>query len=61
MGDPRFFIDIEEKLLAQLRYVAGHSAFYRDIEILPFTEKAELRASGAHKVALIVREKEERA
>ncbi len=74
MADPRFFNDIEglawpdvlrikeEKLLAQLRYVADHSEFYRrkfaesgvdvsrikrleDARELPFTEKAELRAS----------------
>lgn len=76
MGDPRFFNDIEgapwadvlrikqERLLAQLAYVARHSEFYRrkfdaagvdaqrvkrleDVESLPFTEKAELRASLA--------------
>jgi phenylacetate-CoA ligase len=74
MTDPRYFNDIEgapwsevlrikrDKLLAQLGYVAKHSAFYRrkfaesgvdpgrvkrleDLETLPFTEKAELRAS----------------
>jgi phenylacetate-CoA ligase len=74
MGDPRFFNDIEglpwpevlrikeQKLLAQLRYVAARSELYRrkfaaagvdvarverleDVAALPFTEKAELRAS----------------
>jgi phenylacetate-CoA ligase len=76
MADPRFFNDIEgapwpevlrvkqERLLAQLAYVARHSELYRrkfaaagvdvqrikrleDVETLPFTEKAELRASLA--------------
>jgi phenylacetate-CoA ligase len=87
MADRRFFNDIEgapweevrrikqERLLAQLRYVQAHSAFYQrkyaaagvdvsrirrleDVELLPFTEKSELRASlqeaarlGLHRAA----------
>lgn len=76
MADPRFFNDIEglpwadvlrikqEKLVAQLGYLARHSPFYQrklaaagadpgrvrrldDLPALPFTEKAELRASLA--------------